>query len=40
MNDEILNEKSRYTGAQITSILRQAEGAALVAEPCREQGMP
>ena len=31
---------SRYTAAQITAILRQAEGGVPVAELCREYGMP
>ena len=30
---------SRYTGAQIIAILRQAEGGVPVAELCREHGM-
>jgi putative transposase len=30
---------SRYTEAQILSILRQAEGGMPVAELCREHGM-
>ena len=30
---------SRYTGAQIIAILRQAKGGVPVAEVCREHGM-
>lgn len=32
-------KKSRYTDAQILSILKQAEGGAPVPELCREHGM-
>jgi putative transposase len=37
--EEILMKLSRYSDAQILSILRQAEGGVPVAELCREHGM-
>ncbi|PCI18289.1 MAG: hypothetical protein COB62_07105 [Piscirickettsiaceae bacterium] len=32
-------KKSRYTGSQIVSILKQNEAGALVPDLCREHGM-
>jgi putative transposase len=37
--EEILMKQSRYSEAQILSILRQAEGGVPVADLCREHGM-
>ena len=39
MNEEILMQKSKYSDAQIMSILKQAEGGVPVADLCREHGM-
>jgi putative transposase len=39
MNEEILMKKSKYSDAQIMSILKQAENGVLVADLCREHGM-
>jgi putative transposase len=39
MNEEILMKKSKYSDAQIMSILTQAENGAPVADLCREHGM-
>jgi len=39
MEDEILMKKSKYSDAQIMSILKQAEGGVPVADLCREHGM-
>ena len=39
MKEEILMKKSKYSDAQIMSILKQAEGGVPVADLCREHGM-
>ena len=39
MNEEILMKKSKYSDAQILSILKQAENGVPVADLCREHGM-
>jgi len=39
MEEEILMKKSKYSDAQIMSILKQAEGGVPVADLCREHGM-
>jgi putative transposase len=39
MGKQILVKKSKYSAAQITSILKQAENGVLVADLCREHGM-
>ena len=39
MTEEILMKKSKYSDAQIMSILKQAEGGVPVADLCREHGM-
>jgi putative transposase len=39
MHEEILMKTSRYSDAQILSILRQADGGVPVADLCREHGM-
>jgi putative transposase len=39
MKEEILMKKSKYSDAQIMSILKQAESGMPVADLCREHGM-
>tara|TARA_B100000949_G_scaffold231215_1_gene243073 strand:+ start:834 stop:1115 length:282 start_codon:yes stop_codon:yes gene_type:complete len=39
MNEEIPMKKTRFTEAQIMSVLRQMEGGVPAAELCREHGM-
>ena len=39
MLEEIFDEKSRFSEAQIMAVLRQAEGGVPVPERCREHGI-
>jgi len=39
MKEEILMKRSKYSDAQIMSILKQAENGVPVSELCREHGM-
>jgi putative transposase len=39
MKEEILMKESKYSDAQIMSILKQAESGVPVADLCREHGM-
>jgi len=39
VNEEIRMKKSRFTDAQIMSVLKQAEGGMAVADLCREHGI-
>ena len=39
IEEEILMKKSKYSDAQIISILKQAEGGVPVADLCQEYGM-
>lgn len=39
MKEEILMKKSKYSGAQIMAILKQAENGVPVSDLCREHGM-
>jgi putative transposase len=39
MKEEILMKKSKYSDAQIMSILKQAESGVPVADLCREHGI-
>lgn len=39
MDEEIPTKKSRFPEAQITGVLRQAEGGLAIPELCREHGI-
>lgn len=39
MKEEILMKKSKYSDAQIMTILKQAENGVPVSDLCREHGM-